>query len=221
MLYRLFWSPTVCFKGFFAPFCFLPPFFILPTIFICYHLFLIVTLIFEPYLLLSHHISLSTAYFWVLLPNLLPAANFVCFTAYFLLLNAYFYVTYLSAVFYFFFLFLLFLIFFLLIQNRTGVILQNIEKFVDICRVINLHHKWDLSLRKLNIICRWNNLKRIWSTNKRQIQAQPAITCSKLTIKTPKRRHVNNRDTRTRCWICSKLTIKIPEQRHWRRVLVL
>ena len=101
----------------------------------------------------------------------------------------------LECCFVFFFPFL-FLIFFLLIQNRTGVILQKIEKwimevllrgevvknaslddfvicyhsiipkfkFVDICRVINLHHKRDLSLRKLNIICRWNNLKRIWST---------------------------------------------------------
>ena len=28
---------------------------------------------------------------------------------------------------------------------------------------------------------------------------------------------VNNRDTRTRCEICSKLTIKTPERRHWRR----
>ena len=29
---------------------------------------------------------------------------------------------------------------------------------------------------------------------------------------------VNNRNTRTRCEICSKLTIKTPERRHWRRV---
>ena len=28
---------------------------------------------------------------------------------------------------------------------------------------------------------------------------------------------VNNRNTRTRCEICSKLTIKTPERRHWRR----
>ena len=28
---------------------------------------------------------------------------------------------------------------------------------------------------------------------------------------------VNNRTTRTRCEICSKLTIKTPERRHWRR----
>ena len=28
---------------------------------------------------------------------------------------------------------------------------------------------------------------------------------------------VNNRKTRTRCEICSKLTIKTPERRHWRR----
>ena len=27
----------------------------------------------------------------------------------------------------------------------------------------------------------------------------------------------NNRDTRTKCEICSKLTIKTPERRHWRR----
>ena len=27
----------------------------------------------------------------------------------------------------------------------------------------------------------------------------------------------NNRSTRTRCEICSKLTIKTPERRHWRR----
>ena len=27
---------------------------------------------------------------------------------------------------------------------------------------------------------------------------------------------VNNRHTRTRCEICSKLTIKTPERRHWR-----
>ena len=27
----------------------------------------------------------------------------------------------------------------------------------------------------------------------------------------------NNRNTRTRCEICSKLTIKTPERRHWRR----
>ena len=27
---------------------------------------------------------------------------------------------------------------------------------------------------------------------------------------------VNNRNTRTRCEICSKLTIKTPERRHWR-----
>ena len=50
---------------------------------------------------------------------------------------------------------------------------------------------------------------------------------SKLTIKTPERRHwphlpvtyllrVNNRNIRTRCEICSKLTIKTPEQRHLR-----
>ena len=28
---------------------------------------------------------------------------------------------------------------------------------------------------------------------------------------------VNNRNTRTRCEICSKLTIKTPERRHWRK----
>ena len=28
---------------------------------------------------------------------------------------------------------------------------------------------------------------------------------------------VNNKNTRTRCKICSKLTIKTPERRHWRR----
>ena len=28
---------------------------------------------------------------------------------------------------------------------------------------------------------------------------------------------VNNRNTRTRCTICSKLTIKTPKRRHWRR----
>ena len=28
---------------------------------------------------------------------------------------------------------------------------------------------------------------------------------------------VNNRDTRTRFEICSKLTMKTPERRHWRR----
>ena len=28
---------------------------------------------------------------------------------------------------------------------------------------------------------------------------------------------VNNRYTRTRCEICSKLTIKTPKRRHWRR----
>ena len=28
---------------------------------------------------------------------------------------------------------------------------------------------------------------------------------------------VNNRNPRTRCEICSKLTIKTPERRHWRR----
>ena len=28
---------------------------------------------------------------------------------------------------------------------------------------------------------------------------------------------VNNRNTRTGCEICSKLTIKTPERRHWRR----
>ena len=28
---------------------------------------------------------------------------------------------------------------------------------------------------------------------------------------------VNNRNTRTRCEICSKLTRKTPERRHWRR----
>ena len=28
---------------------------------------------------------------------------------------------------------------------------------------------------------------------------------------------INNRNTRTRCEICSKLTIKTPERRHWRR----
>ena len=28
---------------------------------------------------------------------------------------------------------------------------------------------------------------------------------------------VNNRNTRTRCEICSKLTTKTPERRHWRR----
>ena len=28
---------------------------------------------------------------------------------------------------------------------------------------------------------------------------------------------VNNRNARTRCEICSKLTIKTPERRHWRR----
>ena len=28
---------------------------------------------------------------------------------------------------------------------------------------------------------------------------------------------VNNRNTRTRCEICSKLTIRTPERRHWRR----
>ena len=29
--------------------------------------------------------------------------------------------------------------------------------------------------------------------------------------------NVNNMNTRTRCKICSKLTIKTPERRHWRR----
>ena len=28
---------------------------------------------------------------------------------------------------------------------------------------------------------------------------------------------VNNRNTRARCEICSKLTIKTPKRRHWRR----
>ena len=28
---------------------------------------------------------------------------------------------------------------------------------------------------------------------------------------------VNNSNTRTRCEICSRLTIKTPERRHWRR----
>ena len=28
---------------------------------------------------------------------------------------------------------------------------------------------------------------------------------------------VNNRNTRARCEICSKLTIKTPERRHWHR----
>ena len=28
---------------------------------------------------------------------------------------------------------------------------------------------------------------------------------------------VNNRNTRTTCEVCSKLTIKTPERRHWRR----
>ena len=28
---------------------------------------------------------------------------------------------------------------------------------------------------------------------------------------------VNDRNTRTRCEICSKLTIKTPERRHWRQ----
>ena len=28
---------------------------------------------------------------------------------------------------------------------------------------------------------------------------------------------INNRNTRKRCEICSKLTIKTPERRHWRR----
>ena len=32
---------------------------------------------------------------------------------------------------------------------------------------------------------------------------------------------VNNRNTRTRCEICSKLTIKTPERRHWRRSCVV
>ena len=31
---------------------------------------------------------------------------------------------------------------------------------------------------------------------------------------------VNNRNTRTRCGICSKLTIKTPERRHWRIFIV-
>ena len=40
--------------------------------------------------------------------------------------------------------------------------------------------------------------------------------CSKLTIKTPKRRQVNNKNTRARCEICSKLTVKTPARHHWR-----
>ena len=32
---------------------------------------------------------------------------------------------------------------------------------------------------------------------------------------------VNDRNTRTRCDICSKLTIKTPKRRHWRRSGVL
>ena len=31
---------------------------------------------------------------------------------------------------------------------------------------------------------------------------------------------INNRNTRTRCEICSKLTIKTPERRHWHRSAV-
>ena len=31
---------------------------------------------------------------------------------------------------------------------------------------------------------------------------------------------VNNRNTRTRCEICSKLTIKTPERRHWHHSVV-
>ena len=31
---------------------------------------------------------------------------------------------------------------------------------------------------------------------------------------------VNNKNTRKRCEICSKLTIKTPERRHWRRSAV-
>ena len=37
--------------------------------------------------------------------------------------------------------------------------------------------------------------------------AQPAMTCSKLTIETLEQR----------CEICSKLTIKTPKRRHWHR----
>ena len=43
---------------------------------------------------------------------------------------------------------------------------------------------------------------------------QSAFTCLKSTIYLLK---VNNRNTRTRCEICSKLTIKTPKRRQWRR----
>ena len=39
------------------------------------------------------------------------------------------------------------------------------------------------------------------------INTQPAITCSRLTIKTLEQR----------CEICSELTIKTPKRRHWCR----
>ena len=46
---------------------------------------------------------------------------------------------------------------------------------------------------------------------------------SKLKIKTPADIYplkVNNRNTKTRCEICSKLTLKTPERRHWSRSTV-
>ena len=43
------------------------------------------------------------------------------------------------------------------------------------------------------------------------ISRMHSTLCSKYMFK------INNKNTRTRCEICSKLTIKTPERRHWRR----
>ena len=61
-------------------------------------------------------------------------------------------------------------------------------------------------MTKIFLICKCL-LPSLQSCTKYLEQTQPAITSSKLTIETLEQR----------CEICSKVTIKTPKRRHWRR----
>ena len=87
------------------------------------------------------------------------------------------------------------------------------------------------SIFTLKLLLRYNPTNiHLFKVNNRNTRKRCEI-CSKLTIKTPKRRpieaqcstfpaniyliKINNRNTRKRCVMCSMSTIKTPERRHW------
>ena len=68
-------------------------------------------------------------------------------------------------------------------------------------------------LRKLLTILAKSSISDVWLTPLLLIRRRYSNPAGIYLLK------VNNRSTRTRCEICSKLTIKTPERRHWPTVM--